>query len=685
MKSGRKGDFDGMDSSSSTGSTNSVEKMKRNLDNQGREGWSGKLDFILTCIGYAVGLGNIWRFPYLCYKSGGGAFFIPYVIFLILCGIPLFFMEVTYGQFSSLSPVAIWRICPLFKGVGIGMVIVSGIVCVYYNVIVGYTVYYLFMSFRATLPWSNCNNEWNTDNCVDSKNYGNTSTIRNYIITNCLDGNTTHMPSELSGLTNDNSTEYYVHQTFFGPGKLCANQSITDLMESLNSSDKSMSASEQFWEHHVLEMTDGIEDIGTLRWQLLISLIVAWLCVFFCLFKGVKVLGKVMHFAAPFPYLVLMVLLIRGVTLPGAIEGIKYYIIPRFEKLANFQVWGDAALQIFYSVGMAWGGIITMASYNKFSHNVYRDAMIVPLINCGTSIFAGFVIFSVLGFMAHEAGTTMEKVVTQGPGLTFVAYPEAIAKLPISPLWAVLFFLMLFTIGLDSQFGMFETMLSGVIDEYPKYLRNKKVLVTAACCFFEFIIGLPLITQGGIYILQIMDWYCASFSLMLISLTECLAISWCYGTDRFCKDIELMIGRQPHRYWQYMWKFVTPSVIVFIWLFSVITLGPVTYGDKVYPQWAIIVGWSLGVTSVLPIPIMMVFQLYKTEGTLLERFQKLTKPAPEWGPALTENRLRYYESLGLDDPLSVQSVLPSNEVSHDSKSPEHLPEQFALLPQSEKA
>lgn len=572
-----------------------------------RANWGGKLDFILTCIGYAVGLGNIWRFPYLCYKSGGGAFFIPYFLFLVLCGVPLFFLEVSYAQFASLSPITIWRISPLFKGIGIGMVIVSGIVCVYYNVIVAWTLYYLFMSFRSELPWSTCTNTWNTDSCVEDGHSNNSH----------------HLNASLYG----NSSHALLNST------LIFNQTSP------------RSASEEYWERHVLRLTDGIETPGVIRWELLLCLILAWVFVFLCLFKGIKVLGKIMHFAAPFPYVVLFILLIRGLTLPGSLDGIRFYIIPRFEELKRFQVWGDAALQIFYSVGMAWGGIITMASYNKFNHDVYKDALIVPLINCGTSIFSGFVIFAVLGFMAHETGVSVDHVVTHGPGLTFVAYPEALSKLPISSLWAILFFLMLFIIGLDSQFGMFETMLSAFMDEYPTYLRGKKTLICAIACSVEFLLGIPCITQGGIYVLQIMDWYCASFSLMLISLAECVVISWIYGVERFYKDIELMIGYRPCKYWKISWCFITPATILFIWLFSVSTLGPVTYGDVQYPAWAIRFGWLLGVISLIPTPTVMIYSIWKAEGTFMERVKSLIKPAANWGPALPENRKLYLASL----------------------------------------
>ncbi|PVD34691.1 hypothetical protein C0Q70_05968 [Pomacea canaliculata] len=641
--------------STNSSSVSSSNGLKPTQAQHERGGWGGKLDFILTCIGYAVGLGNIWRFPYLCYKSGGGAFFIPYTMFLLMCGLPLFFMEVSCGQFSSLSPVPIWKICPMFKGVGIGMVMVSSIVCIYYNVIIAWTIYYLFLSFRATLPWSTCKNEWNTQSCLDTsqlfaeemsqnRTASNSSTL--YALASILEVASPY--PDMAANSSEQSAPLAI--------SMAANLTAP-------SGRKAMSASEEFWQHHVLKLSSGIEELGEVRWQLLICLALSWLFVFLCLFKGVKILGKVMHFAAPFPYLVLTVLLIRGVTLPGAIDGIKFYIIPRFEELTKFQVWGDAALQIFYSVGMAWGGVITMASYNRFNNNAYRDAMIVPFVNCGTSVFAGFVIFSVLGFMAHEANSTVDQIVTQGPGLTFVAYPEAVSKMPIAPLWSILFFLMLFVVGLDSQFGMFETMLSSLIDEFPHLLRGRKTLLTAVTCFVEFLLGIPCICQGGIYVLQTMDWYCSSFSLMIISFVECVAISWIYGMDQFMKDIELMIGFKPCRFWTYMWKFVTPTVVLFIWVFSVTTLGPVTYGSYTYPTWAIIMGWTIGVSSMLPIPIYALYRLTGEKGSISERVRKLWTPAPDWGPKLPEHRKLYLASRGI---MNMDSLEPLKKKSPDS-------------------
>lgn len=204
-------------------------------------------------------------------------------------------------------------------------------------------------------------------------------------------------------------------------------------------------------------------------------------------------------------------------------------------------------------------------------------------------------------------------------------------------------------------------------------------MVAAVACIIEFLLGLPLITQGGIYILQIIDWYCASFSLMLISFIECTAISWIYGVDRFYKDIELMIGFKPTRLWSYAWRFVTPVAILFIWLFSIITLGPVTYGDKSYPAWAVKFGWCLGVVSLLPIPICALILIYMQEGTIGERVRKLLKPTKQWGPRKAEHREEYLKSLECSDSHQNGYVLAQTQDNNIVKRHPEMSEQKTLL------
>ncbi|XP_042898063.1 sodium- and chloride-dependent glycine transporter 1 isoform X2 [Parasteatoda tepidariorum] len=548
--------------------TSSTVSTVSDLENN-RGTWGRQLDFFLSCVGYAVGLGNIWRFPYLCYQSGGG--------------------------------------------LGYGMVLISGIVCIYYNVIIAWTLYYMYHSY--SVQWSTCGNWWNTPNCVEG-----TARYKNNTV---IDSNSTlnYEPITLSSITT-NSTK--------------------------------TTSSEEFWLFNVLQQSSGIDDLGGILWPLVLTLFIAWLVVFLCLLKGVKSSGKVVYVTATFPYVVLVCLLIRGITLPGAMNGILFYLSPRWELLLSFKVWGDAATQIFYSVGGAWGAVITMSSYNKFSNNVYRDSILIPIINCGTSIFAGFVVFSIIGFMAYETGKSIEEVVSQGPGLAFVVYPEAVSRLPLSPLWAFLFFIMLFSIGLDSQFGMFETMVSAFVDKFP-ILQKRKALFTAALCFVMFLLGLPCVTQGGMYVLQLMDWYSAAFSLMIISLLELICISWIYGVDRFMQDISLMIKRPPPTWFKLCWCYITPGTIICLLLFIVINHKPVTYGTYEYPGWSIALGWMIALCSILPIPVIAVVQVLKAKGTFKQRVISCLQPTYDWGPALEENRISYKKSLSI-----VKSRFPQN-------------------------
>ena len=131
-------------------------------------------------------------------------------------------------------------------------------------------------------------------------------------------------------------------------------------------------AAEQYLDNAVWAKSDGIDEMGAPNWWLVLCLLAAWIVIFGCLIKGIKSSGRVVYFTATFPYLILVILLIRAVTLDGAYDGIQFYMVPDWSRLSDIKVWEAAAVQIFFSLSVAGGGLITLASYNKFHNNVLR-------------------------------------------------------------------------------------------------------------------------------------------------------------------------------------------------------------------------------------------------------------------------------------------------------------------------
>ncbi|KAM4577242.1 sodium- and chloride-dependent GABA transporter ine isoform 1-T1 [Odontesthes bonariensis] len=533
-----------------------------------RPTWSGQLEFILASVGYAVGLGNVWRFPYLCYSSGGGAFIVPYLIMVVLCGIPLLFMEFAIGQYTRLGPVHVLaKMCPLLKGVGLATVVISFIFSTYYNVLISWALYYLFNSFKATLPWTSCNNTWNVvENCSSG-----------------FPGNTTHLQS----------------------------------------------SSQQFFDHRLLEKTSGIEEAGGVRWELFGYLLVAWAIVYLCIFKGVKSTGKVVYFTAVFPYFILFALLINNVQLPGAKNGILYFVTPVWRRLFEVKVWVNAAAQVFNSLGIAFGSMISMASYNKFHNNILRDVLIVSLVNSFTSILAGFVIFSAIGYMAHIHNLPVDNIATDGPGLVFVVYPEVLSTMPVFQLWAPLFFLMLLCLGLDSQFANVEVAVTFLKDEFGAkvlHFLKREELLALAVCIVCFILGLPHVTKGGIYVFQLMDHCTAVVSLVFLAFCEVVAVCWIFGTARLSLMVKRMQGKSPSIYFRLCWLLLCPVLVLCILISSIVQYTPPRYGKYTYPLWAEWMGWGISLVSVIWIPLGAIHEICNNKGSLVQRLKTAITP-----------------------------------------------------------
>jgi len=581
---------------------------------QPREKWRSKTEFLLSVAGGSIGLGNVWRFPYLAFKNGGGAFLIPYIIFVICGGIPIFFYEVAIGQYLSEGGITSWmRLAPITGGIGYASSVIVALLNIYYIVILAWAIFYLFQSLTSPeLPWASCGHVWNTICCSDF-------------------------------IPNKNESFNY-------------NNTFLDI----SNCTKIESPEQQYWQRRVLGLSKGLSDVGSIRWELALCLLVAWVVCYFCIWKGVKSSGKVVYFTATFPFLMLIVFVIRGVTLDGAMDGIKFYLTPNMTKLSEAQVWVDAGTQVFFSYTICLGAMISLGSYNEFNNNCLKDCIMLSILNSTTSFISGFAVFSVLGFMSKQQGRKIQEVASSGPGLAFITYPKAITMMPGSQLWAVLFFVMILLLGLDSQFVDTEGFITSVTDLFPKLRKetNRKIFI-GVTGFLSYLIALSMVTNGGMYVFQLFDNYAASgFCLLWVAFFESIAISFIYGSERMMQNITRMIGYRPNIIIKYVLMFGTPLVTSTIFIFSLLKFESPTYNEYTYDKTGTAVGWCLAFSSMVVIPTFICFKLFTTPGTLKQRWNKLTTPA------LNENHQDYCKLLHCKKYSLKKRVLNGNFIEN---------------------
>ena len=300
-----------------------------------------------------------------------------------------------------------------------------------------------------------------------------------------------------------------------------------------------------------------------------------------------------MAITVPIPTILLIILTIRGLTLPGAIEGISYYLTPDFSRLTDVKVWLAAYAQVFFSLGVAQGIMITYASFLKKKSDITNNAFIISLADAGTSFLAGFTVFSVVGYLAASQGVGVTELGIGGPTLTFITYPTAISLLPVAAsFFGMIFFIALLTFGIDSAFSMVEPMVSGLHGKF----RITKAKATGFMCIIGFFISLLFATGSGLHWLDIVDHFIANFGLVMIGLVECLILGWMYKLSKLRKHAnetsEIKIGK----WWEYLIKYVIPFVLFL--LLAIAIIDNITNPYLGYPWWVIILG---GVTPCLAI------------------------------------------------------------------------------------
>nr|ABZ81819.1 sodium-dependent nutrient amino acid transporter 1 [Aedes aegypti] len=539
-----------------------------------REKWDNGVEFLLSCIAMSVGLGNVWKFPSTAFRNGGGAFVIPYMIVLLVVGRPVYYLEMVMGQFSSRGSVKVYDVSPVMRGIGVGQMIAMSIVISYYAATIAVAIRYFAASFSGDLPWATCDPSWTDVNCINSSDIMTKSSITN------------------STLPVKTSAELYYTRAVTGEDYLVG------------------------------------DEIGLPEWKLSLCLLFIWVCMTFMLIKGIKGSGKVSYFLALFPYVVMLFFAIYAFTLEGAMDGLLYFIKPDWNQLLNPTVWKEAVSQCFFSLSICFGGVIAYSSFNNFSNNIYRDAMIISWLDTFTSLLSGAIVFAIighLGFITDETDYT--KVIYPGSGLTFITYPDAIAKFEHVPnLFAVLFFFMLFVLGIGSNTGIITSVVTAIRDEFPQ-LQNWKVVITISVIGFST--GFLFITPASSRLIDYVDYYGVTYVTLTLAVAELFCFCWMYGVDRICRDIEFMLSIRTSILWRTCWKFITPTVLLIILIVTFISGGkPKGFADVYH-----VLGWFIYALAVLPLPLWGMYVVAKQpKGSIWQKIMSASQPLPEWGP-----------------------------------------------------
>ncbi|XP_017768589.1 PREDICTED: sodium-dependent nutrient amino acid transporter 1-like [Nicrophorus vespilloides] len=578
----------GIDNAAFTISFDDVNAETKNKNKQPeRAQWGNGLEFLMSCIAMSVGLGNIWRFPFTAYENGGGAFLIPYIIVLVLIGRPVYYLEMCLGQFSSRGNVKMFEaLAPALKGIGYGQSIGSICVATYYCSLMAITLFYFVNSFTGDLPWAECRDEWIAENVT------------------CIASKETHDASELQNTA---------------------------------------SSSELFFKKEVLkEITDISGSLGLPEWRLTICLLVSWIATFLVSRNGVQSSGKASYFLALFPYVVMITLLARAATLEGAPEGMFYFIDPVWERLLEAKVWYSAVTQCFFSLNIGFGTVVMYSSYNDFNHNIYRDAIVVSFMDTFTSILAGTTIFGILGNLAQRQNMHVKDVVNAGgTGLAFISYPEAIAKFDSVPwLFAILFFMMLFILGVGSLIALQGSAFTIIMDNWP---HLKKWHVSLGCGIVGFIIGLVFVTPGGQFIVTLLDYFGGTFIFFILTTMEVICVFWWYGLENFCDDIEFMLKRKVGLYWRISWGVITPVVLVVIFIYFVATLERLQHEGLDFPDHVLAFGWVILGVGLLQIIIWWSYYLIHKRKIGFKNALRQSLSHEKWGPKNPEYRAAWLE------------------------------------------
>nr|XP_057904130.1 sodium-dependent neutral amino acid transporter B(0)AT2 isoform X2 [Doryrhamphus excisus] len=649
-------------------------------NNGDRPAWDSKIQYVLAQVGFSVGLGNVWRFPYLCHQNGGGAFMLLYVFLLLVVGVPLFFMELAAGQSIRQGSIGVWKhISPKLGGIGYSSCLVCFYVGLYYNVIIAWSLFYLGNSFQYPLPWQHCPTDVATNDTVKE----------------CARSSPTSYFWFRKALNISNSIEESGELNSLMTGCLLAAWTIVSLamIKGIKSSAKVMYFSSVF-PYVVLFIflirglmldgaTEGITYMFYPKLEIWGNMQVwrqAATQVFFALGLGY---GSVIAYSSYNPVQnnchrdALMVSGINFMT--SVLASLVVFVILGFraKNIAKDCVATNLDLLSVMSAqdqDQHWWPWFNITDPSSVSVQDYREWY----SHYGTTLGHNITDCS----LEDEMNKGVE-----GTGLAFIAFTEAMALFPASPFWSALFFLMLLNLGLSTMFGTMQGILTPLMDNF-KLLARHRTLLTVSSCALGFLIGLLFTQRSGNYFVAMFDDYSATLPLIIVVIFETISVSWVYGTDRFLDDIEDMLKWRPPVVYKYLWKYVcllamigllTASLLRMVFKGPTYTAWNQTMASEMtleYPGWSLAMIVLLMVFASLPVPIGYI------HSTLQHRW--LPDAHTDEGGSGQEVHRDLYTKCNSVEQLDFNSVTPEEDTARSRIT--FLPvggEHYRLLPQQE--
>ncbi|WP_232548771.1 sodium-dependent transporter [Propioniciclava soli] len=470
-----------------------------------REQFSGQYGFLMSAIGSAVGLGNIWRFPGVAYTNGGGAFLIPYLVALLTAGIPILMLDYALGhRYRGSAPAVFRRLGKKFEFVGWLQVAVCVVIMSYYVVVLAWAASYV--GFSTTVAWG------------------------------------------------DDPAGFFTG-------------------EYLNVSDPAFTLQ--------------------LDWAVFWPVVVLWVLVFAVMAgrvsRGLELVNK---FAIPALLLMFLTLVVRALFLPGALEGLNAFFTPDWAALANPAVWVAAYTQIFFSLSVAFGIMLTYSSYLKARSNMVPTGLVAAFANSSFELLAGFGVFATLGYMAHTQGVAVADLDSiAGVTLSFITFPQVIGTMPGGPLFGIMFFGSLLLAGFTSLVSILEVIVAAVREKFALSRPAAVGLVIGAGAIGSVVL---FSTTNGLNALDIVDAFANNIGILTGAVLECIVVVF---LARKLRELQLHLNQvstlRLGDWWRWAVGILNPIVLLYVLVVTVFRYATVGYDPASYPaSFNALFGWG---------------------------------------------------------------------------------------------